>query len=184
MLNDVLAAVKRIPEVQEVLICTSDPDILDEFPRESIWLTTGGGLNSDIEEVLTGPRGQQEGLPTAVVVADLPCLRATDLSQVLGLAAPERGAFVASIDGGTTVLAVTDSRQLIPRFGSRSANEHRRWYRDVSNQVGIGCRLDVDTMGALMFGHGVGLGSRTAHYLAALDGGDGNLSRRDAQRSA
>jgi 2-phospho-L-lactate guanylyltransferase len=180
MLGDVLQAVKETPEVSDVVVCTSDPQILDECPGESIWLTSANGdLNSDIEEALVEPWARERGRPTAVVVADLPCLRPTDLETVLQRAEQGRMAFVASCDGGTTILTASDPRRLVVRFGSSSAAVHRRWYRDVSAEVGIGCRLDVDTVDALSWGHRVGLGRRTAHVVAALGGPSRLLGRRD-----
>lgn len=171
MLRDVLAAVKQTPEVGEVVICSSDPQILDECPGESIWLTSGNGdVNTEIGEALVEPWLRDRGRPTAVVVADLPCLRTDDLGRVLRLAMQRRMVFVASCDGGTTVLAAQDPRRLVTRFGRGSAAAHRRWYRDVSTEVGIGCRLDIDTVDALAWGHRVGLGGRTDHAVAALGG--------------
>jgi 2-phospho-L-lactate guanylyltransferase len=185
MLGDVLAAVKQSPDVGEVVICTSDPQILDEYPRESIWLTSrNGDLNADIGEALIEPWLRDKGRPTAVVVADLPCLRPDDLGTVLSAAAQGRMVFVASCDGGTTILAARDPSRLVTRFGSGSAAAHRRWYRDVSSEVGVGCRLDMDTVDALAWGHRIGLGRRTAHVVTALGGPRRLLSRGELQLQA
>lgn len=185
MLRDVVASVRRTAHVDEVAICTGDPQLLDELPHEAIWLTSGrGGLNAELSEALGDPWAQASGQPTAVVVADLPCLTARDLSRVLALAAQGLGALVASCDGGTTILAARDPHRLTPRFGKGSATEHRRWYRDVTASVGTGCRLDVDTIDALSWGHRVGLGPRTAYLVQALGGIDRLREISTSKRSA
>ena len=171
MLRDVISAVKATRGVGELVICTSDTSLLDALPREDFWLTTGSnGLNADLEEALTDIADPRRGTPTAVVVADLPCLSPNDLRAVLVAAERGSAAFVASVDGGTTVLANSDSRRLSPMFGGGSAVSHRRWHRDVSSAVGVGCRLDVDTLDALAWGQRIGLGQQTESWVTSKGG--------------
>jgi 2-phospho-L-lactate guanylyltransferase len=169
MLSDVCAAVRGAPGVEEILVCSSDRDVTHGFPREMRFPTSGrGGLNSDLNEVLVALSNGKSPRPTAVVVADLPCLSEKEFGALLRLALREETAFVSSLDGGTTILAALDAERLSFRFGEHSAGFHRRCYHDASGQVGIGCRLDVDTLEALMFGQRVGLGSRTQQIANSL----------------
>lgn len=171
MLRDVMAAAKATRGVGELVICTSDTSLLDALPREDFWLTTGSeGLNADLQEALTDISDPRRGTPTAVVVADLPCLTPSDLHAVLVTAERGSAAFVASVDGGTTVLANSDSRRLSPNFGEASAAKHRRWNKDASSAVGVGCRLDVDTLEALAWGHRIGLGPATDSWVKSKGG--------------
>lgn len=184
MLRDVMAAVKATRGVGELVICTSDTSLLDALPRDDFWLTTGSeGLNADLEEALTDVSDPRRGPPTAVVVADLPCLTSRDLQAALAAAERVSAAFVASVDGGTTVLASIDSRRLTPKFGLGSAAKHRRWHKDVSGTVGVGCRLDVDTLEALAWAHRIGLGPATESWLASKGGIAGLLGTNDPERS-
>ena len=184
MLRDVMAAVKATRGVGERVICTSDTSLLDALPRDNFWLTTGSeGLNTDLEEALTDISDPRRGAPTAVVVADLPCLTPSDLQAVLVEAERGSAAFVASVDGGTTVLANSDSRRLSPSFGESSAVKHRRWNKDVSSAVGVGCRLDVDTLEALAWGQRIGLGPSTESWVTSKGGIAALLGISDPERS-
>ncbi len=185
MLRDVLAAVKQTREVAEVIICTSDPQVRDACPEDTSWLTSGrGGLNSDIAETLAAVSMDAPGRPSAVVVADLPCLRPDDLGTVLSLAVRQPPDLVSSCDGGTTILAAWQPHRLKTQFGEGSAREHTRCYRDVSSHIGIGNRLDIDTLEALLRGHLVGLGPRTQNCLMSLGGPHRLMDRREHQRLA
>ncbi len=166
MLRDVLSVVHRTPEVEDVLICTSDPHLRYELPEEKVQSTSGhGGLNADLHETLRTLSRDDPGKATGVVVADLPCMTSSDFATVLRIAATKRSAFVSSQDGGTTILAVSDPQRLVARFGEGSARLHGRCYQDVSHNVSIGCRLDIDTLEALLLGHSVGLGTYTQEYV-------------------
>jgi len=95
---------------------------------------------------------------TAVLLADLPCLRTSDLAAALADGADRR--YVADAAGtGTTLLVAAPGTALDPRFGPGSAGAHlASGARPVHLQL-ASLRLDVDTTddleAALRFGVGV-----------------------------
>ena len=97
-------------------------------------------------------------LGTAVLLADLPCLRPADLAAALADGGDRR--FVADSAGtGTTLLVTPPGTDLDPRFGAGSALAHTEsGARPVTAPL-ASLRLDVDTTedleAALRFGVGV-----------------------------
>jgi 2-phospho-L-lactate guanylyltransferase (CobY/MobA/RfbA family) len=79
--------------------------------------------------------------PVAVVNADLPCLTAYELHELLA-AAP---ALVAARDGTTNAIALGDARDFRPLYGAGSADRFGLRRLDLT-----GLREDVDTWDDLM----------------------------------
>jgi len=129
----------------------------------------GGG---DLNRALAGARDRvvSPGQATAVMLADLPCLRADDLEEALTVSW-ESGTrrYVADAAGtGTTLLAAPPGEALDPRFGRDSARAH-----EASGAQAIGgglasLRLDVDTTDDLRRALRFGVGPHTAAAAATL----------------
>jgi 2-phospho-L-lactate guanylyltransferase len=127
-----------------------------------------GDLNRALARAAVRVAAPDRGV--AVLLADLPCLRTTDLDQALGEAIRLGGrAFVADADGtGTTLLAAAPGIGLDPHFGVGSAAAHRE-----SGATAIGARLeslrlDVDTTADLAAALRFGVGGHTARAAADL----------------
>ncbi|MCZ4498126.1 MAG: 2-phospho-L-lactate guanylyltransferase CofC [Marmoricola sp.] len=144
--------------------------------------TTLAGLVSDLDVGVLPDEGEGDlnralqraaarlgevGLGTAVMLADLPCLRTADLDAAFASATGR--AFVADADGtGTTLLITPVGTQLDPRFGAGSAAAHV-----ASGAVRIGSdlaslRRDVDTTTDLEAALVFGVGRHTARVASSL----------------
>lgn len=165
---DTLAAVTSSAHVRRVLLVASDPDAVAELGELGVEIVA-----EPAEKTLNAAFRHGEALlraddPHGVVgalQADLPALRAGDLSAALK-EADHRRAFVADRQGtGTTLLLSAPGAPLDPRFGPGSAGAHRG-----SGAVALGgafpsLRSDVDTPGDLAHARGLGVGKHTAARL-------------------
>src|SRR5205085_6354901 len=101
------------------------------------------------------------GTSIAALLADLPCLRSTDLAGAFDAGTDRR--FVADAAGtGTTLLIAPAGTELDPRFGPGSAQAHAdsgaRPLLDPLESL----RLDVDTTADLEVALRFGVGMHTA----------------------
>ncbi|GAB2695580.1 2-phospho-L-lactate guanylyltransferase [Thalassiella azotivora] len=112
--------------------------------------------------------------PTAVLLADLPCLRPQDLGAALhavdvAFAGGAASVVVPDADGvGTVLLAGRSPADVVPRFGGASAAAHRADGAVVLAPDLPGLRRDVDTLAALAQAVALGLGPRTAATLPSV----------------
>ncbi|MGB2839787.1 MAG: 2-phospho-L-lactate guanylyltransferase [Actinomycetes bacterium] len=105
----------------------------------------------------------------AVVVADLPALRAESMADVLRHSALHRVAMVTDTRGsGTTILATSEPAGLRTHFGKDSAAAHR-----AAGAVHVpstpDTQCDVDTVEDLERARAIGLGPHTLELLVDLD---------------
>jgi 2-phospho-L-lactate/phosphoenolpyruvate guanylyltransferase len=113
---------------------------------------------------------------TALLLGDLPALRADDLGATLAacdrlLSAGAPQVTVPDADGqGTVLLAACSPGLLRPRFGIGSAAAHAR-VAVVLSDVAPGVRRDVDTDDHLDQAVRLGVGRRTTALLAARAAG-------------
>lgn len=131
----------------------------------------GTGLAGAID---AGRASLAAAAPTAVLFADLPCLRPVEVANALA-AARSAGqlCFVPDHEGtGTTFLAAPRSDQLTHRFGVGSAALHAQVGAVALEGDWPGLRLDVDTPADLAAAVRLGVGPRTAAVLAETDDGD------------
>ncbi|WP_328614289.1 2-phospho-L-lactate guanylyltransferase [Amycolatopsis sp. NBC_00355] len=171
---DTLAAVVATARVRRVLLVAADPEAVAELRDLGIEIVGegdqgAGGTERTLNAAFRlGAELLRKDDPTAVVgalQADLPALRAGDLSAALGEAAGRR-AFVADRQGtGTTLLLSAPGAPLDPRFGPGSARAH-----GASGAVRLGgelpsLRSDVDTPEDLAHVRRLGVGKHTAARL-------------------
>lgn len=168
---DAVAAVLACPAVAQVLVVTADDALADahEALGARIVPDPGGGLHAALG---AGRHAADPQAPCALLLADLPCLRADDLDRALTactdlLAAGATQVTVPDADGGGTVLlAAATPTALRPAFGDGSARAHGLTSH-VLVDVPDGVRRDVDTEPHLEAALGLGVGPRTAAVLAA-----------------
>ncbi len=166
---DTLAAVVSAGRVRRVLLVAADPAAVAELAELGVEIIPEpplGGLN---EAFRHGEAQLRQDDPAAVVgalQADLPALRAGDLTAAITEAANRR-AFVADRQGtGTTLLLSAPGAPLDPRFGLGSADAHRGSGAVPLRAPLATLRSDVDTADDLAYVRALGVGKHTAEACA------------------
>lgn len=170
MMEDTLDALRGSALVRGIVLVTSDSDLLGVGKRYGC--TTMPDPDRSLDSALTqGLRGtEREVQRVAYVVADLPCLTARDVDQVLLAAEAAGDAVVPDMrERGTTFLATTRTGGLKPQFGIRSFDAH---VTAGATPVGLDvsrARHDVDTWADLAVARTLGLGSRSAAVVGSIE---------------
>lgn len=124
-----------------------------------------GDLNRALERA--GARVARSGRGVAVMLADLPCLRTSDLDRAFAMVSGR--SFVADADGtGTTLLVSPAGEDLDPRFGIGSAEAHRSSGAAEIGRTLTSLRRDVDTTADLEAALRYGVGVHTAQVASSL----------------
>lgn len=171
---DTVAALVGTAYVAAVLVVTSDRSVADRVGRLGAHVTDdhGAGLGPAVREGLRLASSRHPEHAVAVVPADLPCLSATDVSEVLAAAGVENrsGAYVPDRAGtGTTFVVRAPGRSLVPCYGPDSAARHRALGLRPLDGAPAGARHDVDTLADLRDALARGVGAHTRSVTAALD---------------
>ncbi len=165
---DTLAAVAASARVRRVLLVAADPEAVAELGELGVEIVA-----EPAEKTLNAAFRHGEALlkaddPAAVVgalQADLPALRAVDLTAAIAEAAGTR-AFVADRQGtGTTLLLAAPGEPLDPRFGPGSARLHAASGAIALSRPLPTLRSDVDTPDDLAHVRALGVGKHTAARL-------------------
>ena len=151
-----------------VLVVTSDERVaqLAHGLGAGVAADPGAGLNAAVaagrDQVLTdGP-----SLPVAVLLGDLPALRAGDLTAALGAAAAYPLAVVPDAAGeGTVLLTALRGADLAPAFGTGSAARHHAAGHHRLDLDLPRLRTDVDDDAALQEVLALGVGAATRRAL-------------------
>lgn len=172
---DTLEQVCRALPPAQVLVVTSDPDAraVAEQLGARVVADPGGGLNAAVRAGLQAavhdePEEVRPGW--AVLLGDLPALRAEDLLVALGRCAAYPSCVVPDADGTGTVLLTSTLGPPVPRFGAGSAARHAE-DAEVQELDLPRLRRDVDTATDLAFAVSLGVGPRTAAALGLTGGG-------------
>lgn len=176
--RDTVDAVARASRVAEVVVVTAgsgwpqhaaeDADAparaRPSGPIRVVNETEPAGLNAAIR---LGLAAIDRGLPRAVLLGDLPALRASDLDAALALAGAARLGLVADAEGtGSTLITARAGIALVPAFGADSAHAHRAaGHVDLGVAPDSTLRRDVDTAEQLRAAAALGLGPRTSALL-------------------
>ncbi|MHB9853901.1 2-phospho-L-lactate guanylyltransferase [Streptomyces krungchingensis] len=171
--QDTVAAVLACTAVLDVAVVTDDVLAGRELAALGARVVPdepGGGLNAALAHAATVVRSRSPESAVAALNADLPALRPTELARVLDAAAEFPRSFLPDAAAiGTTLLAASPGRELLPAFGTESRARHR-----ASGAVEIGLdavdsvRQDVDTGDDLRAALALGVGPRTAAVAAHL----------------
>ena len=167
---DTLSVALAMGEVSRVLVVTADAEAQDmavsmgalvvgDDPRQ--------GINAAILRGAARACQIEPDAPVAAITADLPALRAVELSQVLAAARAYPRAFLADHTGcGTTLLAARYGHLLRPAFeGSSRRNHALSGAQEIAHPEVRTVRLDVDTQGDLQNAQELGLGIYTSRLL-------------------
>ena len=169
---DTIAAVLACPQVaRAVLVTDRVPDRVPDrasaraVPRGTeVVVQRSPGLNGGLRDAAQEAARRWPDDGVAALVADLPALRAEELSQALR-SAQMAGGFVRDHAGtGTTLLAAAPGTQLAPQFGPGSAHRHGATAPELP--AGAGLRHDVDTPDDLERAVEIGVGPATRAALA------------------
>ena len=171
--QDTVTAALACSEVARVAVVTGDVLAGRELAALGAHIVPdepGGGLNAALRHAAATVRAQTPRTPLAALNADLPALRPPELARVLSAAGEFSRAFLPDAAGfGTTLLAASPGRELLPSFGADSRARHR-----ASGAVEIpltavdSVRQDVDTGADLRAALALGVGPRTASAVRRL----------------
>jgi 2-phospho-L-lactate guanylyltransferase len=174
---DTIAAAAQASRVARVIVVTGDAELVgaladagvsvdvvdDEPPR---------GLSGAIRAGLDRATASQ---PRAVLLGDLPALRAAELDDALAAAAGHARAFVPDAEEtGSSLATAMGGVELVEAFGSDSAARHRALgLEELQVPPESGLRRDVDTPDQLrdVSDRGVGPFTRAALASAPQVGG-------------
>ncbi|HVB42603.1 MAG TPA: 2-phospho-L-lactate guanylyltransferase [Streptosporangiaceae bacterium] len=177
MAVDTVAAALACPLVGPVLVVSDDPAVRSQVAALGARVaadSTDPGLNQALivgAELVTA---RWPGRGRAALTADLPAMRASELTTALAAASSATQAFLADADGsGTTLYTAVPGAAFTPQFGQRSSARHRASGARELDLPGIaGLRRDVDTLADLKDAAEIGLGPRSAALAAALLAGE------------
>jgi 2-phospho-L-lactate/phosphoenolpyruvate guanylyltransferase len=171
--QDTVAAALACPAVRDVAVVTNDARAGRELAVLGAAIIPdepGSGLNAALAHGAGIIRSTRPGSPVAALNADLPALRPPELTRVLDAATEFPRAFLPDAAAiGTTLLAATPGRELLPAFGTDSRARHR-----ASGAVELSLadvdsvRQDVDTGDDLRNALALGVGPHTAAAAARL----------------
>ncbi|MDX3196051.1 2-phospho-L-lactate guanylyltransferase [Streptomyces sp. MN03-5084-2B] len=169
--KDTLAAVVSSAQVRRVLLVAADPGAVAELGELGVEIVAEPAektLNAAFRHGEALLKADDPGTIVGALQADLPALRAGDLTAALAEAAGRR-AFVADRQGtGTTLLLAAPGEPLDPRFGPGSARSHAESGAIPLHQALPTLRSDVDTPDDLANARALGVGKHTARYCAEL----------------
>jgi len=156
--RDAITAATAVPDIEVYVVGDGAAlaEVLDGLQVTVLPDEGDGQLNLALARA--AGRVARADLGTAVLLADVPCLRTADLEAALSDGEDRR--FVADAVGtGTTLLIAPPGTGLDPRFGPGSAQAHRDSGARALGAPLESLRLDVDTTddleAALRFGVGV-----------------------------
>lgn len=175
---DTIDAARAARSVGRIVVVTGEVELGAHLPAgvELLQETPGAGLGSAIELGVASVRVGGDGA-VAVLLGDLPAVRAHELDAALEAAARHPLAFVRDADGtGTTLATARTGEPFAPAFGDGSAGRHATaGFADLvvveAGAISAGLRRDVDTVEALEGALQAGVGPHTAEAVAALADG-------------
>ncbi len=172
---DTIETARAARSIDRILVVTGDADLHTHLADgvEVLHEVPGAGLASAIETGIAAARSGSD-IAVAVMLGDLPAIRADGLDSALAAAARYPLAFVRDADGtGTTLATARAGEPFAPAFGDGSAARHLgAGFTDLVTverpAIVPGVRADVDTLDALEQALRLGVGSRTAEAVTAL----------------
>jgi 2-phospho-L-lactate guanylyltransferase len=146
MLRDVLAAACGCAEIAGILVVTCDEcaaGIAEGLGAEVLRTSSDPGHNQAIRAGVSHLRGRASTV--LVLSADMPLMRAEDISGLVALHAPGRAVTIAraAVDNGTNALLLSPPDIIDVSFGKASAEAHL----EAARQAGATARsLDIPRM--------------------------------------
>lgn len=169
---DTVTAVVASPLVADVVVVTSDPLVAWHLRRLPVRLVPDddGGLDAVVRDGIRVASSWRPGTGVAVFPADLPCLRAADVTDLLARAAEAPATFVPDRSGtGTTVVVHQAGSAPVTGYGPGSARRHLALGLLALDDAPARARHDVDTLADLEDARSLRLGPRTAAVVGTID---------------
>jgi 2-phospho-L-lactate guanylyltransferase len=168
---DTVTAALQSPMVGVVMVVTDDHELARRLSGLGAHVLPDGisdDLNGSLTQAAAEVRRRWPGLAPAALCADLPALRAGELTAALDVAGGHDAAFVPdAADEGTTMVAAASPEHFLPRFGHRSREAHLAAGSHRIHEVDVPTlRRDVDTPEDLTDAIRLGVGSCTAAVAA------------------
>ncbi|AKU16347.1 2-phospho-L-lactate guanylyltransferase [Luteipulveratus mongoliensis] len=166
---DTLSVVLEVIRADRVIVVTEDDKITAEMAERDITVVPdpGRGLNGAVRVGLDEALRREPTLPTAVLLGDLPTLKADELYAGLRACAATESALVPDHDGsGTVLLTHHDPAALAPRFGRGSAARHARRCTVLELDLPT-LRHDVDDIESLEAAVEMGIGPWSSGVLGS-----------------
>ncbi|MEU1165943.1 2-phospho-L-lactate guanylyltransferase [Streptomyces sp. NPDC005921] len=169
---DTLEAVLRTTGVAQVLVVTHDREAAAQAHARGATAVSdrpSRGLNEAIRIAVSHAETLAPHRPIAVLTADLPALRSTELGDALVSASAHDRTFLADHSGeGTTLLAASRPRWLHPAFEQGSRGRHQLGGAlEITDLEAVSVRLDVDTSDDLRLAHRLGVGPHTHAVISS-----------------
>jgi 2-phospho-L-lactate/phosphoenolpyruvate guanylyltransferase len=168
-LDTILAAVEAVA-ADHVVVVTSDAEVSRNVRALGVHVLDDPrqGLNAAARE---GLAAVGVGHAAAVLLGDVPALRAADLRAALVWGQAHDCWFVPDAEGtGTVLLGASDASSVRPRFGSGSAARHEAEGHVRLDLDLAWLRRDVDDEASLEEALRLGVGPNTAALLAHVIG--------------
>ncbi|WP_426243978.1 2-phospho-L-lactate guanylyltransferase [Nocardioides sp. LHG3406-4] len=162
--QDTIAAVLDTTLVERVMVLTDDFRFADKLASAGCTVIPDGAsddLNASLRQAAAEAHRRWPRLRPVALAADLPALKAVDLSQALA-EVPSGPAYVADHAGSGTTLYTASYAEFAPSFGNDSAAEHARAGATSIDGDLPTLRLDVDDVGDLGRALSLGVGIHTA----------------------
>ena len=167
---DVIDVLTESPEIDLVVVVTSDDDVRADVGDVEVIPDRGRGLNDAVAQGCghVVARGASQ---VVVVPSDLPCLTVPALAEVLRMSRSHAHAFCPDGEGdGTSLVVSSDPASLVTSYGPGSATAHRAAGLVPLLEAPSEARRDVDTLAHLREAEFMGVGRRTAAVIAELSG--------------
>lgn len=174
---DTVTAALAVPRVCAVLVVTDDPSArarLQAIGAEVVADEPDAGLNPALHWGARIARVRRPEVGVCALSADLPALRAHELSQVLdaalALGSDDRPVVLADRHHlGTTAYLSGPCAAFAPEFGADSLRRHLTAGAVAIEGLAVASvRTDVDTLADLIAADALGLGAATAHAWGPL----------------
>ena len=167
---DTVSACLASDAVAQVLVTTDDPHFAATLTAlgAAACPDGGSGLNQALVQAAAEAARRWPELRPVALCADLPALRAEDLTSALA-SVTGRTSYVVDADGTGTTLYTASYEDFAPRFGAGSAAAHAAEGAVPLPGALPGLRQDVDDLDSLRAAVAVGVGPATRRALEAVD---------------
>ncbi len=169
--QDVLAACSQCPDIGEVIVVTSDPEVVtlaEGFQARGVIQVGAQGINAAIAQCRALV---DANAPVVAILGDTPCLTAETLSTVLAAANDHDVSFVADTTGTGSTMWCAKDPNATSYFGEHSRAHHRaagavELGGNQRSEQWLRARRDVDTEIDLWDAQRIGVGPATLRALA------------------